>query len=220
MGADDHRDFKLAGKPTLDNTTLDVIGPDGNRLDLKPSLTDQGYAPKEGFWQARFEPAKPGLYLVAQTATAVVTYAPERIVRSAKSFFLATATLDRVPASARGYDRVLGHGLELVPRTNPVAPMGPGTPIKVQLLYRGKPLAGERVSFVPRGTKLADGFDPAYDRRTDAEGLATFEPREANCYLVVAHHDEPTEKGTGYDTTKYAATLTVIVPAVCPCCGE
>ncbi len=216
----DHRDFKLAGKPTLDGATLDVIGPDGAKLDLKPSLTDQGYAPKEGFWQARFEPAKPGLYLVAQSATAVVTYAPEQIVRSAKTFFLASATLDKVATAASGYDRVLGHGLELVPMTSPIAPMGPGVQIRVRLLYKGGPLAGERVSFVPRGVKLAEGFDTTYDRKTDAAGVATFEPREANAYLIVAHHDEPTERGPGYETTKYAATLTVIVPAICPCCGE
>ena len=28
------------------------------------------------------------------------------------------------------------------------------------------------------------------------------------------------EKGEGYDSTSYSATLTVFVPDVCPCCGE
>ena len=162
----DHRDFKQAGKPSLDGSTVEVTGPDGKATDLKPSLADLGYAPKEGYWQARFEPAKPGLYVVAQTSTTVASYAPERVIRSAKTFFLASNSLDRPPADAPGYDRVLGHPLELVPQSSPVAPMGPGTPISVRLLYKGKPLVGERVSFVPRGTTLAAGFDPAYDRRT------------------------------------------------------
>ena len=216
----EHRDFKIAGKPTLDHATVQVVGPDGRAFDLKPSLVDLGYAPKEGFFEAKFEPTKPGLYLVAQADDAVMTYAPERIVRSAKTFFLAAAKLDQPPADAAGFDRALGHPLELVPLANPVAPMGPGVPLKVRLLYKGAPLAGERVSFVPRGTTLAAGFDATYERRTDADGVASFEPKEAGHYLVVAHRDEPTEKGEGYASTKYAATLTVIVPALCPCCGE
>ena len=216
----DHRDFKLAGKPSLDGAAVTVVGPDGQRFDLKPSLADAGYAPKEGFWEARFGPAKAGLYVVAQTSDAVATYAPERVVRSAKTYFLASTSLDRVPADVAGFDRVLGHPLELVPLASPVAPMGPGVPVRVRLLYKGKPLANERVSFVPSGTPLTGDFDPTYERRTDADGTATFEPKEANRFLIVAHHDEPGEKGQGYDRTRYAATLTVLVPGVCPCCGE
>jgi hypothetical protein len=34
------------------------------------------------------------------------------------------------------------------------------------------------------------------------------------------HHDEPAEKGDDYEFTRYAATLAVYVPQVCPCCGE
>jgi hypothetical protein len=67
---------------------------------------------------------------------------------------------------------------------------------------------------------LAEGFDSRYERRTDAAGSASFEPKEANYYLIVAHHLDPDGKGVGYKSTNYSATLTVIVPALCPCCGE
>ena len=216
----DHRDFKLAGKPDLEASMVQVIDPAGTKMDLKPSFTDRGYAPKEGFWSARFEPAKPGLYLVAQTSDQVASYAPERIVRSAKTFFLVSANLDRVPADAPGYDRALGHALELVPQVSPVAPMGPGVPFRLQLLYQGKPLVGEKVSFVPMGETLKTGFDSEYERKTDPAGSVSFEPKEANYYLIVAHHLDPDAKGPGYKSTNYCATLTLIVPAVCPCCGE
>lgn len=216
----DHRDFKLAGKAPLEGSTLDVIGPDGKSLDLKSSLTDQGYAPKEGFWTTRFTPAAAGLYTVVQTSDRVVDYAPERSIKSAKTFFVATRSLDKVPVDNPGFDRPLGHPLELVPQTNPVTPMGPGTRVTVKLLFKGKPLAGERVSFVPRGVALAESFDPRYERKTDDNGEATFEPTEANYYLVVAHRKEPAEGGQGYTATKYSATLCLYVPAVCPCCGE
>lgn len=215
-----HRDFKLAGKTSLENSTFEVIDPEGKVYDLKSTLIDQGYTPREGFWTAQFQPGAQGLYMVSQTSDKVVSYAPLRSIHSAKSFFLASKDLDHVSMYTKGYDRVLGNPLELVPQVNPVAPMGPGVTMKVQLLYKGKPLAGTVVSFIPRGTILKEGLDPAYERKTDEQGMASFEPKEANYYLIVAHLEDPRDKGKGYDTTKYSATLTLLVPAICPCCGE
>lgn len=216
----DHRDFKVAGKADLDGSAVQIIDAQGKPFDLKPSLVDVGYAPKEGFWIGQFEPTAPGLYLIWQHSDQVASYAPQRIVRSAKTLFQVSRSLDHVPADAKGFDRVLDDPLELVPLASTIAPMGPGVPIVVKLLYQGKPLAGERVSFIPRGQVLKNGFDPQFERRTDNAGVASFEPTAANEYLVVAHHDDPTAKGAGYDLTKYSATLTVRVPAMCPCCGE
>ncbi len=215
-----HRDFKLAGKASLESSTFQVIDPDGRVYDLKSTLTDQGYAPREGYWTTKFVPDKAGLYMVSQTSDKVVDYAPMRSIHCAKSFFLATEKLDHVSMFTKGFDRALGSPLELIPQAHPITPMGPGVPIKVQLLYKGKPLADTVVSFIPRGTKLKEGFDPDYDRKTDGKGMATFEPKDANYYLIVAHHEDSNDKGKGYDATKYSATLTIFVPAICPCCGE
>ena len=219
----EHRDFKIAGKLPLEGASLDVIAPDGSTYDVKGGLVDTGYAPQEGYWTTRFEPAKPGLYTVAQRSDRVMSYAPERAIKGAKTFFVAAESLDRPRADNPGFDRPLGHDLELVPVTNPVTPMGPGNPIKVRLLYHGKPLAGERVSFIPRGAALKPGLDPQYERMTDARGEATFEPTEATTYLIAAHKTEPKQGGTldgkPYEFTKYSATLTIYVPRLCPCCG-
>lgn len=156
---------------------------------------------------------------MAHTSDKVVNYAPERSIKSAKTFFIVSKSLDNVSRDNPGYDRVLGHPLELVPEVSPVTPMGPGTAIKVRLLYKGKPLSGACVSFIPRGTTLTEGFDERFERRTDREGRASFTPAEGNYYLVVAHYREPLESGKGYRSTKYSATLTVLLPQVCPCCG-
>src|SRR5688572_6928496 len=180
----DHRDFKIAGKTTLEGTTLEVISPEGSKTDLKPKLADLGYDAKEGYWWARYSPAKPGLHIVSHTSDRVVAYAPTRSIKSGKTFFVASKSLDSVPVTNPGFDRVLGHELELVPRLNPVTPMGPGAPMKVQLLYKGKPLADTRVSFIPRGQKLSETFDEKYERKTDKDGLASFEPTEGNVFLI------------------------------------
>jgi uncharacterized GH25 family protein len=217
----DHRDFKLASKLSADSVgAFDVFAPDGKSYDLKPNLTDLGYAPKEGYSSAKFVPGRPGLYLAAQRSDGVVNHGkPVRSVRSAKTYFLVSDSLDKVPANLAGYEKPLGHALELVPEASPVAPMGPGTPIKVRLQFRGKPLGDIKVSFIPRGVTLKEGTDAEYERVTDKDGRASFTPKSGNYYLVVAHHkvDEKTEK---YEEALYTATLSVFVPEKCPCCGD
>lgn len=216
----DHRDFKMAGKPDRAASRLIVIAPGGQQYDLAERLVDNGYAPSEGFFSARFVPAEEGLYLVAHTLDKVVSYAPQRTLKSAKAWFQASSKLDGARAAAAEFDKPLGHALELVPKSHPVMPLGPGTPISVQLLLHGKPLADARVSFIPRGQTLADGFDTEYERKTNAEGLATFTPKEGNYYLIVAHHVDADASGKGYQSTKYSATMTALVPQICPCCQE
>ena len=216
----DHRDFKLASKITLEGSTLQVVTPTGKSLDLKDRLVDTGYAPKEGFWTGRLATTDPGLYLVSHTRDSVVNHGrPTRSVKSGKTFFVASKSLDTIAQDHPGFDKVLGHPLEIVPDANTVTPMGPEIPIRVKILFQGKPLPDARVSFIPRGTELADGFDPKYERKTNENGRCFFVPREGNYYLVVVHH-QTDEKGTGYESTSYAATLTVLVPEICPCCGE
>ncbi len=216
----DHRDFKLAGKVQLEPCTLEVVAPDGSKYDVKDRLVDVGYTPTEGFWTGRFAAGRPGLHIVAHTYDQVVHYAPVRAIKSAKTCFVVSDSLDRVRMENPGFDRPFGHPLELVPLANPVTPMGPGQPLRVQLLFQGKPLPEARVSFVPRGVSLREGADPDYERTTDAAGAVGFTPTAGNVYLVVAHHADPAAAGDGYESTKYSATLTVFVPEVCPCCRE
>ena len=189
----EHRDFKLAGKLSLEGASLEVIDPEGKRYDVKDRLIDTGYGPQEGYWTTRFEPDRPGLYAIANRSDRVMSYAPERSIKSGKTYFVASPSLDKPSADNPGFDKPLGHDLELVPVLNPVTPMGPGTPIRVRLLYKSKPLAGERVSFISRGATLKAGMDERYERRTDEKGEASFEPTEANSYLIAAHKVEPNE---------------------------
>ena len=213
----DHRDFKIAGKVgTLDEVQIEVIGPDGRKTDLVPDMVDVGYAPKEGYWSARFVPAVEGLHCVGHFRQGIRHGAMG--FKGGKTYFLASESLDS-PARPRGnLPEPLGHPLELVLESHPVLGCGPGEPIVVKLLFKGQPLADQVVSFIPRGATLAEGFDAGYERRTDAEGRCRFAPKEGNVVLVVAHHELPDEKGEGYDRTLYATTLVIDVPERCPCC--
>ena len=218
-----HRDFKLAGKIDLASCHLEVLDPAGKRFDMIDRLVDTGYAPREGYWTGKYVPNSPGMYMVAHTLDKL--HRTKRAIKSSKTFFVVTENLDAVGKlnlkADTSFSKPLGHALELVPDKNPVLPMGPGRPIAVRLLFRGEPLEGERVSFIPRGAVLSEQFDDRFERKTDKEGSASYTPTEGNYVLVVAHHARPDEKGAGYDATNYSATMTVLVPEACPCCeGE
>lgn len=220
----EHRDFKLASKVSLDFCQLAVIAPGGKRYDIKSGLIDTGYAPKEGYWTTTFAADAPGLYMVSQTFDSVMSYAPERSIKNAKTFFLVSKSLDRVPLYSPGFDRKTGNGLELVPENNPVVPMGPGAPLKLRLYFKGQPLATTKVSFVPEGETLTAGFDKRYEALTNVNGRVTFTPKEGKRYLIVAHRETPEKgkdaAGESYSSTQYAATMSLFVPQICPCCGE
>jgi uncharacterized GH25 family protein len=200
-----HRDFKLMGKVRLASATLQMLSPNGQSFDLKSRLRDMGCTEDEGFWSTKVTPGQAGLYTLSHTSDQVMSYAPVRAIKSAKTFFAAETKNINVTHSARR----LGHMLELVPETSPLAQRG--KPFEVRLWFKNKPIANTRVSFIPRGENLQANFDPQYERTTNANGRASFTPQEANYYLVVAHHETP-EKGNNYASTKYAATLTLYVP--------
>ena len=76
-----HRDFKVAGKLEFSDCRLNLIAPAGKVYNLQDRLVDQGYAPKEGFWTAKFVPVEPGLYVVAHSLDKIVNHgAPVRSV--------------------------------------------------------------------------------------------------------------------------------------------
>jgi len=214
----DHRDFRIAGKlGTLDGVRLEVIGPDGRATDLVPDMVDLGYAPKEGFWSGRFVPATKGLHCIGHFRQGIRHGAMG--FKGGKTYFLASESLDAPPQPHGPLPQPLGHPLELVLESHPVLECGPGRKIAVQLLFKGKPLADQVVSFVPRSATLAAGFDATHERRTDAQGRCSYTPREGDVVLVVAHLEKPDEAGEGYDKTAYAATLVIDVPQRCPCCA-
>ncbi len=216
----EHRDFKLASKIDLTGCSLRVHAPEGKSYDLKDRLVDTGYTPKEGFWTTRFAATAPGMYLVEHSVDKIVNHGqPVRSIKSAKSCFVVSQSLDKISQNHPGFDKVCGHALELIPVSNPVTPMGPGQKMFVRLLHKGQPLADSRVSFIPRSETLKEGFDERFERQSDANGLASFTPKSGDYYLIVAHL-KTTESADGYASTSYSATLTLFVPEVCPCCGE
>ena len=131
----EHRDFKLASKVDAAVAKLTIISPTGRSYDVADRLVDLGYAPKEGFYAAKFAGVEEGLYTIAHASDRVVNHGQSvRSLKSAKTFFIASPSLDKPNPHNPGFDKPLGHPLELVPIVSPVLPMGPGQAIRVQAL--------------------------------------------------------------------------------------
>ena len=84
--------------------------------------------------------------------------------------------------SRRGFDRVLGYPLELIPQADPYS-LAPNDPLTVALIFRGKPVAGALV--------IAFSADRPADRlkvRTGTDGRATLPLNRAGRWLVKAVH--------------------------------
>ncbi len=99
-------------------------------------------------------------------------------------------------------DRTLGLPLELLAETNPHR-LGLDRQLRVQLLYRGKPLAGALV-------KAFNQTDPSQplEARTDGDGRATFMLARPGAWLVSAVHMIPAPLLSGSDWHSWWASVT------------
>ncbi|MFO1096024.1 MAG: hypothetical protein U0992_22370 [Planctomycetaceae bacterium] len=141
----EHRDFKLASKITLDKATLEVIARTTAEVDLKPELVDVGYT--EGRLldrQVRRRTAGP-LHRRSRWIRSSIT-ASRAIDQNAQSL------LRRQPDAHDQHPRGLIQLRQAVRATpwrssekNPVAPHGAGTKSTCRVLLKGKPLADARV---------------------------------------------------------------------------
>lgn len=204
-----HRDFQLASKIPLKGSSLVLIAPDGGITDLIPSVIDAGSEEKEGFWSAKVIPAVAGIHCVAHTYDAVVSYAPKRAMKSAKSFL----QIGDGAAAGNEFSKPIGHTLEIIPLNDPTKFLA-GDKLRARVLFKGQPLKDAAISCIPRGKELAGDFDPDHEARTDEKGEAELPLPEANYYLVVVHQKAPEETGEGFSAgTEYGATLTLMVGA-------
>ena len=120
----------------------------------------------------------------------------ERYSRCAKALVRVGA------AESRGFDRIAGLPLELVPETDP-SDLAPGAKLPVIVLYQGRPLEGVLV-----GAMAEVAPEKETRLRTDASGRVEFVVDEAGPWLVHAVHMVPAEAGSGADWESSWASLT------------
>lgn len=123
----------------------------------------------------------------------------ENFSRCAKSIVL-------VDGDSRGFDRLTGLPLELVPATDPLA-FRPGQPFQLKLLFNGKPLANALIK------AQLKAYPPVeLTARSDAAGNVTFALPSAGMWLFNAVHMQPSaEPDTDWESLW--ASLTFEIPA-------
>jgi uncharacterized GH25 family protein len=117
------------------------------------------------------------------------------------------------PGSKRGFDRVAGLPLELVPEADPttLATGTAGAELPLRLLYGGKPLAGALVAALH-----ARHREGTIAGRTDAAGRVRLRLPEGGFWLVKAVHMVPAPADTKAEWESFWASLTFDVPSGSP----
>jgi hypothetical protein len=165
----------LGGQPFADR-----VPPSGTSATQLEQLWHRGRAfleVEDG--TATFRAGEPGVHLLA-------TRPPEAI--SAKALVVVGEPLHHETI----WRSELGHPLEIVPRTDPVAlALGPGD-LEIQVLFRREPLAGATVVAVAEGSS-----GRAYRSTvTDGRGDASFDLDRPGRWLVhLAHKGRDGERG-------------------------
>lgn len=111
----------------------------------------------------------------------------ERFFRYAKAI---------VGSGAGGFDQPLGYRLEIIPETDPLD----FKPLRLRLLFEGKPLAGALVTAIDRNGRLS--------ARSDASGHVTFALPKNGVWLIKSVHMIPAPPGTNADWESLWASLT------------
>ncbi len=106
--------------------------------------------------------------------------------------------------------RPLGHVLEIVPEQAPSA-LKPGEPLRVRVLFQGKPLADVQVAAMYAGANMKGHAFPLVTR-TGSDGVATLALDRPGLWYARLIHMVPAGGDPDVDWRSFFATLTFEVP--------
>lgn len=200
----------------MKDAPFEVTGPDGRTVPLAaPMLTGdvtivEAPLPAEGLYRVSSGQrlGRIGkMYRTGNVWTIVGEGAapPAGVaVVAVRSATIADAYVLRGKPGASGALAVRGKALEIHPLGDP-ASYSPGAQAMFEILYDGKPLAGEEITLF-REAGVYDGRKQAGTATTDKSGRITLTPPDAGRYLILARHRTATP--TGRDAyTSFTATL-------------
>lgn len=124
-----------------------------------------------------------------------------------EDFFRAAKTLVIVGGDSRGFDRVVGQPIELVPVTDP-ARYRPGQPFDVRLLREGRPAQHVRIAALPQSAP-----EKVLEANTGANGVARFTLPSAGQWTFYAVQIEPAARPSA-DWQSTWASLTLAIGEV------
>lgn len=177
-----------------------TVKQEGESLLVSVPRTDVG----SGTWlfAARYD---NGFYVKMPDGRSVNTTKLEvpNAVTATHNFKLGKALFARGPAGP-GYDRVVGHKLELIPQRDPLQ-MKVGGELPVVVRFDGKPLRGV-------GVEIGDGVTPIKETaiiryKTNASGTANVPIQRSGLQLIAVDHNVPSVSPMLATEDAYTATL-------------
>jgi len=115
-----------------------------------------------------------------------------------------------LPGAGAEGTKALGHVAEIVPEKSPDQ-LKAGEALPVRVMFRGKPLAGVRVSAVYAGAKL-EGHTYPVNAETDVNGRAQLKLDRPGLWYARLIHMVPAENDPDIDWRSFFVTLTFEVP--------
>ena len=164
-------------------------------------------------WAARFIDIKPDLfakYLASEGLDHVLKLRKERgeEAKNGRERYsrYVKALINAGEGNSEALDKVVGQTIELVPLDNPYSKKV-GDAIRVQLLFRGKPLVNNLISSTYAGA--SDKPDTyAQSARTDENGMATVRLTHPGPWLVRTVHMLPLPDNKDADWESWWASIT------------
>lgn len=126
-----------------------------------------------------------------------------------EDFSRAAKTLVIVGGDSRGFDRIVGHPIELVPVTDP-ATYRPGQSFGIRLLREGRPAPDVRIAALPQLTPQS-----VLEVKTGVDGIAQFTLPSAGQWTFYAVQIEPAARLSA-DWQSTWASLTLAIREVSP----
>jgi len=160
------------------------------RID-KPGLAIIGYRSKANPLQ--LDAAKFAQFLKEEGLESIVAQPKphrEQFFRFAKSI---------IGSGSKGFDKPFGYRFEIIPETNPSA----ATPLRVRLLFEGKPLAGALVTAMHR-----DDPNARLRIRSDKQGRVTLNLPKNGVWLIKSVQLVPAPAGSDVEWESLWASLT------------
>lgn len=190
--------------------TLDGIAPSGDRQSFAGRLRPDGItlltaplpeltAPGTWLFSAFYD---NGFFLRTDDGRSVnTTRAEYPAAKTASHNIKYGKALLAVGNSGAGYDRVVGHRLELVPKADPFK-AARGSALDVQVIFDGKPLAGTSVFVYPERET-----DKPLTLKTDQSGIARVPLDRTGTFIIGAEHGVDSRHPDLATRDVYAASL-------------
>lgn len=190
--------------------TLDAWAPGGERRSLAGRLRDDGLAlitspmtdataPGTWLFTAFYD---NGFFLRTADGRQVnTTRAEYPEAASATHNIKYGKALFATGSPGPGFDRVVGHRLELVPRQNPLA-LARGASLDVAVHFDGKPLADATLYVYPEREEEEPG-----EVTSDADGMARVALNRSGVFILGTEHGVPSRHPDLATRDAYAATL-------------